>query len=141
VALCALRLDDLLAAALCSHVLGADGLHPAAARSVYHVGDGTSDFEVGDFHIAAMRGHLADALERVLRQAGEALRRALFPRRLVADFRGALRASSVARRADHFDHFLATALAALGVHLLRRDRRRENKQSGQYQPLLSVAKG
>ena len=125
VALGALRCDDLLAAALGSHVLRADRLHPPPARLVDHVRDRARDFQIGEIGTAAVCRHLPDALERVLGEAGETLRSAFLPCLPVADLRRALCPRPVARDADRVDHVLA-APPALRDRVLRHEWRGES---------------
>ena len=91
----------------------ADRLGPVPARLIDHVGDGALDFGIGEIRVAAMRRHLPDAVQRILRQAVQALRRALRPGLLVADPGRAVRAAAVAGDARGRHHFLAAALDVL----------------------------
>src|SRR6185295_447994 len=134
VAFDALRLDDLLAAAFHRHVLRAGGFLPLAARPVHHVGDRAPDLEIGEVELAAVRGHLAHALQRMLREAGEPLGGALAPGLPVADLRRAVRAARMASRAHRLHHGLAAALAALGLRPERGEYRRDRDgERGGYQ--------
>ena len=88
----ALGAHDLLAAALANRARLIDGLDPVTAGLVDHIGNRALDFEIGEVWIAAVRRHLPDALERILGEARETLRRALVPGFPVTDFRRAVRA-------------------------------------------------
>src|SRR2546427_11395521 len=102
VTLDALSAHDLLTAPLAKRPCLIDGLRPVAARLIDHIGDGALNFEIREIWVATMRRHLPDALERILGEAWKALRRALVPCFLVADFRRAIRARAVAGKAHRF---------------------------------------
>lgn len=76
VTLAAPFLDDLLAAAFGRCGPSVNRFGPVSSGLVDHVGDSAFDFEVGDIQVTAVRRHLPYAADRVLRQAGQALRSA-----------------------------------------------------------------
>src|SRR5262245_52809566 len=92
VALEAPRLDDLLAGTILGQVLGADWFDPMAAGVIDHVSDRAGDLQIGEVGIPAVRRHPPDAVDRVLGEPREALRRAFGPCLLIADLRCAIRA-------------------------------------------------
>ncbi len=115
VALRALVLHDRLAGAQHGRRATADRLDPVATRLVDHVDDRTFDLDVADAGVAAMRRHVADALDRMLGQGAEPLRRARRPGLRVADLRRLVLARHVAGATHRVDDFLAEPLLALRV--------------------------
>ena len=93
---------------------------PVGAALVRHEDDGALHFVVGQFAVAALRGHRADAADRVLEGELVALRDDLGPRGLVAELRRSREAGLVAR------------LAHLPVDLLAREHALGTGRLGQH---------
>ena len=125
----ALRADDRFAAAHHRRCRAAHRFDPMASRLVDHVGDRALDLDVADTGIAAVRGHVADALDGVVGEGRQALRGSRRPGLGVADARRVVLARKVAGAADGVDHVLALPLLALGMR--RRDEDREGGEQGE----------
>ena len=123
----ALRFDDLLAVSLSGQVLHRSWLDPIAARLIDHVGHCTRDLYIAKLRVAAVRGHVAYAIESMKCEAGETLRGTTAPSVPVTDLRRPVDTLRVAFGALRLDDLFAISLCGLRRRQRQRHKQREEK--------------
>ena len=120
-----LRQDDFFSASLSSEFSRTCRLDPVATRLIDHVGNSTCNFQISQFRMTTVRGHLANPFESVRRQTGKALGSATAPGIRVTNLGRTVDTSRVTSGADRINHFLAASRTFFCIH------RREHTYHGQ----------